>query len=152
MRLSLVCVLVVSFCAAALGMKPAIGLVAGQRGPHTPEKGSAERKAILDALRVPVEKKLKQPVIFNVDHFQVMDGWAFLLGAPRRPDGGKVDYSGTPYRQAVDAGAFDDGIIALLHQVGGNWRVVQYVIGATDVPYLDWDRKYRAPRAIFPHD
>jgi hypothetical protein len=32
--------------------------------PHVPEKGSVERKAIVDALRAPVEKQLKQPVIF----------------------------------------------------------------------------------------
>jgi hypothetical protein len=23
------------------------------------------------------------------------------------------------------------------------------VIGATDVPYVDWDKKYHAPKAIF---
>ncbi len=31
---------------------------------YTPEKGSAERKAILDALRAPVEKELKQKIVF----------------------------------------------------------------------------------------
>jgi hypothetical protein len=51
----------------------------------------------------------------------------------------------------VEAGAFDDSIVALLQQVGGKWRVVQYVIGATDVPYVDWDKKYHAPKAIFEH-
>jgi hypothetical protein len=35
----------------------------------TPEKGSAERKAILDALRVPVERELKQPIVFVTDNF-----------------------------------------------------------------------------------
>jgi hypothetical protein len=30
------------------------------QGVYTPERGSAERKAILDALRVPVERDLKQ--------------------------------------------------------------------------------------------
>lgn len=119
---------------------------------YTPEKGSPERKAILDALRVPVEKKLKQPVIFKIDHFKVQNGWAFLLGAPQKPDGGPLDYRGTVYQEAVDAGAFDDGVVALLHNVNGKWKVVQYVIGATDVPYVEWDKTYKAPRAIFPFD
>ena len=121
-------------------------------GPYTPERGSTERKAILDALRVPVEKQLKQPVIFKLDHLMVQSGWAFLLGQPQRPDGAQVDYSGTVYQDAVDAGAFDDGIVALLRNTNGKWRVTQYVIGATDVPYVDWDKKYRAPRAIFKLD
>ena len=125
--------------------------ILAQTGPYTPDKGSAERKAIADALRVPVERKLKQGVIFRIDHLMVRNGWAFLLGTPRRPDGGPIDYRNTPYAEAQKAGAFDDGVVALLHKVGGRWRVVQYVIGATDVPYVDWDRKYHAPAEIFPH-
>jgi len=125
--------------------------ISAQSRPYTPDKGSAERKAITDALRVPVERKLKQEVIFKIDHLKVQDGWAFLMGTPRRPNGGQVDYRNTPYAEAQKAGAFDDGVMALLHKVGGQWRVVQFVIGATDVAYLGWDRKFRAPAAIFPH-
>jgi hypothetical protein len=125
--------------------------ISAQSRPYTPDKGSAERKAITEALRVPVEKKLKQEVIFKIDHLTVQRGWAFLLGTPRRPDGGQIDYRYTAYAEAYKAGAFDDGVMALLHKVGGQWRVVQYVIGATDVAYLGWDRKFHAPAAIFPH-
>ena len=124
----------------------------GGAATYTPEKGSPERKAIVDALRVPVEKKLKQPVIFKIDHLKVQGGWAFLLGAPQKPDGSAIDYRGTIYQDAVDAGAFDNGIVALLHNVNGKWKVTQYVLGATDVPYVDWDKTYKAPRAIFPLD
>jgi hypothetical protein len=116
---------------------------------HTPERGSQERKAIMDALRPPVEKKLRQQVIFKVDHLKVQNGWAFLIGKPQRLDGTAVDYSDTVYRNAVGAGAFDDGIVALLREAEGKWKMVQYVIGATDVPYVDWDKKYHAPKAIF---
>jgi hypothetical protein len=105
----------------------------------------------MDALRVPVEKLLKQPIIFKVDHLKVMNGWAFLLGAPRRPDGGMPDLRGTPYQEAYNAGAFGDDVMGLLHNEKGKWRVVAHVIGATDVAYEGWDRKYHAPSAIFPH-
>lgn len=117
--------------------------------PHVPEKGSIERKAIVDALRVPVAKQLKQPVIFKIDHLKVQDNWAFLNGKPQTPDGSAIDYTNTVYQDALDAGAFDDGIVALLRKVNGKWTVVQYVIGATDVPYVDWDKEYRAPKRIF---
>ena len=117
--------------------------------PYTPERTSPERKAILDALRVPVERKLKQPVVFKVDHLLVQKGWAFMLGVPQKPDGSAVDYTGTVYQEAKDEGAFDDGVVALLRNANGKWRVIRYVIGATDVPYVDWDKKYRAPRGIF---
>ena len=119
---------------------------------YTPEKGSPERKAILEALRLPVEKKLNQQVIFKIDHFKVQNGWAFLLATPQKPDGSTPDYRGTVYQDAVEAGSFDNGVVALLHNVNGKWKVINYVIGATDVPYVDWDKTYRAPRAIFPFD
>lgn len=124
--------------------------VSAQQLAYTPEKGSTERKAITDALRVPVEKKLSQSVVFKINHLMVQDGWAFLFGAPQRPDGGKIDYSRTPYAEAQRADMFDDNIMALLHRVRGQWRVVNYVIGATDVAWIGWDRKYHAPSTIFP--
>lgn len=110
-----------------------------------------ELKAILDALRAPVEKKLKPPVLFKIDHISTQEGWAFMTGVPQRPGGKKIDYTKTPYAEQVKAGAFDDWIFALLRKRSGRWQVVDYTIGATDVGWMGWERKYRAPRAIFPY-
>jgi hypothetical protein len=53
-----------------------------QAGPtYTPKPGSAERKAIVDALRKPVSKKVKTRVIFELGYFQVRDGWAMVSGS-----------------------------------------------------------------------
>jgi hypothetical protein len=125
-------------------------MTAVAQSAYTPAKGSAERKAITDALRVPIEKKLKQNVVFKIDHLKIQDDWAFMLGAPRKTNGGQLDYSQSEYAEARRQGMFDDNIMALLQKVKGQWRVVQYIIGATDVAYLDWDEKYRAPSGIFP--
>jgi hypothetical protein len=116
---------------------------------RTPAPGSAERKGIADALRAPVEKELRQKVVFKLDHLKVSGDWAFLRGVPQRPGGGKVDYSATPYRQRIEDGVFDDWVCALLRKRAGKWQVVKYVIGATDVVYEGWDEEYHAPPAIF---
>jgi hypothetical protein len=118
---------------------------------YTPERGSAERKAIVDALRVPVERELKQKIVFTADTFNVQGNWAFLSGTPQTPDGGRPRYAGTVYADAVEAGAFDNNYFALMRKTSGRWRVVKYAIGCTDVCYLDWWRTFRAPKAIFPH-
>lgn len=86
---------------------------------------------------------------FKIDHLKVQNNWAFLTGRPQNSDGSAIDYTNTVYQEAVDSGAFDDGIVALLRRTGVKWTVVQYVIGATDVPYENWDKKYRAPKGIF---
>jgi len=118
---------------------------------HTPEKGSAERKAIVDALRVPVKKELKQDVIFVINDLNVSGTWAFLGGAPESPAGGPPDYSRTPYADEEENGAFDNNIFALFRKTGGKWKVVKYYIGCTDVCYATWWKDYKAPKAIFPY-
>ena len=126
-----------------------VAVPAARAQTTTPAAGSAERKAIAAALRAPVERELKQKVIFKIEHLKLQGGWAFLRGVPQRPDGGEVNYGSTPYGQRIEDGVFDDGIVALLRKKAGKWQVVKYVIGATDVPYVTWDKDYKAPSAIF---
>ncbi|HVG33307.1 MAG TPA: DUF3828 domain-containing protein [Pyrinomonadaceae bacterium] len=120
-----------------------------QEQPHTPAAQTPERKAITDALRVPVQKKLKKSVVFKIDHLKVQGGWAFLRGVPQLPNGKPMDYSDTSYRRQKELGMFDDQISALLKKEGEKWVVVVYDIGATDVVYLNWAEKYKAPPSIF---
>ena len=133
----------------SLGSQPSDSQASEQGQPYTPAPQTAERKAIADALRVPVEKELKKSVVFKIDHLKVQDGWAFLRGVPQRPNGKPMDYSNTSYRRQKELGMFDDQISALLQKRGEKWVVVTYDIGATDVVYLDWAEKYKAPPAIF---
>lgn len=117
---------------------------------YTPAKDSAERKAVLNALRIPVEKELKQKIQFVVNDFNVHGNWAFLSGEPQSATGEKPNYKNTKYREAVDEGMFDNNFFALLRKTGGKWKVVTYAIGCTDVCYLPWQKDYKAPKAVFP--
>ena len=118
---------------------------------YTPAKNSAERAAILNAIRVPLEKDLRQKIVFVTDDFNVRGAWAYVSGTPQTADGGRPDYRNTRYADAVDSGAFDNNIFALLKKTGGKWKIVNYAIGCTDVCYLDWWSRFKAPKAIFPH-
>ncbi len=117
---------------------------------HTPEKGSAERAAILNALRVPVEKELKQKIQFSIQTIKTQGAWAFVNGEPQNATGGEPDYKNTTYQDAIENGAFDNNFQALLKKTGGKWKVVTYAVGCTDVCWIGWDEKYKAPKAIFP--
>lgn len=128
----------------------ASAMLAYSQAVYTPEKGSAERREIMDALRVPVEKELGQKIVFAADHFRIYGNWAFLGGRPQTPSGTAPDYRWTPYEEARRAGAFDNNIFALLRKSGGRWKVVKYAIGCTDVCYLDWWRRFKAPKQVFP--
>lgn len=116
---------------------------------QTPKVGSPERKALMDALRLPVEKQLKKKVVFKVDHLKVQGDWAFLTGVPQQANGKAMDYRNTPYQALIDDGVFDNWICALLRKEHGKWQVLTFQIGATDVPWVGWSEEYKAPAAIF---
>ena len=134
----LLLVLILS-CASALA----------QNTPQTPEPDSPERKAIMNTLRVPVEKELKQNVVFSILQLKVQNGWAFLRSVPQQPEGKPVNYRNTRHQVAIENGMFDDVILALLRKKKGEWRVVVYDIGSTDYAAADWQEKYKAPPGIF---
>ncbi|SRR5581483_3098374 len=69
---------------------------------HTPEKGSSERQAIMDALRG------NQNVVFQVNYLKVHNGWAWVDTTP-------LDSKG---RATAEGGA------NLLHFENGTWRIM----------------------------
>jgi hypothetical protein len=91
-----------------------------------------------------------QSVIFQVDHLSVKDGFAFVSGRPLQPDGKRIDYTKTRYRQELADGVFADHLVALLRKSGSGWTLVTNQLGATDVPWVGWAKRYGAPREIFP--
>jgi hypothetical protein len=116
---------------------------------YTPERNSAERTAIFDALRVPVSKELKQDVQFVAERLKVQGDWAFIAGKAQGAQGGEVNWKVTKYQEDIDNGVFDDNLFALLKKSGDRWSVVTYAIGCTDVCYEGWAKQYKAPKAIF---
>jgi hypothetical protein len=121
----------------------------GQKQPYTPVAGSAERFALMDAIRPRVEHDLDQQVIFKVSRLKIQNGWAFAIVHPRQPDGREIDWSRTRFAQDYEAGMFSDLACVLLRKQGKGWRIVDYALGPSDVAYEDWSRRHGAPRAIF---
>jgi hypothetical protein len=74
--------------------------------PHTPGKGSPERKAIMDALR-PVYSQYGE-VVFVVNYLKVHNGWAWTDVTPLGPDNKAVAEGGP----------------ALLHYENDAWKVI----------------------------
>jgi hypothetical protein len=117
------------------------GVVFGET-PHTPPVNSAERKAILDALRPSFERDLKQKVKFDVSFFKVLDGWAFVLGTPQNAQTGK------PIRAERN---IDPDFCGLLHKnPQGEWTVIDHAAGFGDPFYASWVKSHKAPLTIFP--
>ena len=129
----------------------AVAQTAAAQRAHTPARGSAERQALMDALRGTVQRELGKPAIFEVRELRVLGDWAFADVTPRKPDGSAFDFRGTPMEQAWREGFVDDGMYAVLRRRDGRWRGVRHAIGPTDVAWMAWEDELRAPRALFPY-
>ena len=109
----------------------------------TPPPGSAERKAILDALCVPVERSYHAHVVFVVSYLKAGAGYAYVDAVAQRPNG-------KPFAdQDEGTGGF---LSAMLQKQGGRWRVLKWgSYGGTDL--IDECRKKypRAPAGLLPN-
>ena len=122
--------------------------VAAAQSPYTPRPGSAERAAIMDAIRPLCERDLKQKVIFKVQHLRVARGFALARVVPLRPNGGEINYSRTKYSDELEQGAFDGEGEALLRLDDGEWTLLEWRFGASDTEVPIWLEKHNAPRSL----
>ncbi|MBV2360595.1 hypothetical protein KUH32_12485 [Thalassococcus sp. CAU 1522] len=115
----------------------------------TPQRGTADRSALMDAARIPVEAALGLPVIFIVDVLRTDGRWAYLQAVPVNPDGTPLDWARTPLAAERARGVASDVVMVLIARTGGTWQAVDWVIGPTDVHWLSWTETYGLPETLF---
>ena len=96
-----------------------------------PRAGSAQRGAILNAIRPAVELELGSNVEFVPSCMQVWKGWALVAAEPQRKGGKKIDPRILPDWDNRDGLT----VTALLQFRYGRWNLVGHAIGATYVWY-----------------
>ena len=105
--------------------------------PHTPRPGSPERKAVLDALRKPVEKQARQKVVFHNVSIRVEKGWAFVTAISKDLTGKKLVLG-------------DLATSGLLRKQAGHWKVLHWGVAGDIGVTCEAAKKYpQAPKAIF---
>ncbi|MCE8005869.1 hypothetical protein [Aestuariivita sp.] len=120
------------------------------QGYSTPERGTALRAALMDAIRPHAEWMLGTPVQFVVRDLRVAGDVGFASLSPQRPGGAEINLVQTPgyARGALHAGADGNGAAmqVLYKRAGQTWVAVHWVIGATDVwwSYPPLCAEYRA--------
>lgn len=116
--------------------------------PRTsPERGSALRLSIMDALRPRVSEILGAPVTFMVDILEVEGHSAFYVGHPVHVDG--TEFSDDEVSRAFEGEVYD-GVrptIAWLVRTPEGWKLKELAINQSDVGgFLHWclDREMRS--------
>lgn len=116
---------------------------------YTPPVGSAERRAIMDAARVPIQGVVGRPLVFVVDVLNSDGTWVYLQAVPHNPDGSPMDWSRTLLARDWEAGFMSDIAMVLLRRGAKGWQVVDWVMGPTDVFWLNWAAEYGLPERFF---
>jgi hypothetical protein len=105
---------------------------------------SVERTQMLDLMRERVYDHVKQDVVFVVNHFKVMNNYAFFEATAQRKDGKEMDL--TLFLEDVDNCCYCG---ALFQKSNGKWHIIEGATFPNDV----WcagltDRYPNVPRAI----
>lgn len=109
-------------------------LVAGDY--REPERGSATRSSMMNAIRPHAEWNFGPPVEFVVSDLRVSGNVGYASLEPQRPGGDQIDLATTPMAAfgGYDPEFSDGASMHVLYQLsGGTWVAVHWSIGATDV-------------------
>lgn len=123
---------------------------AGQSGPDgVAAQTENAAGAAVDIARREAQRRIGRPLALDVKHMREIDGWMFILSELRGPDGALLDYGGTYLEGAAKEGGASHVFCALLERREEKWVVAATCLGATDVAWEDWDRRFGAPSALF---
>ena len=68
----------------------------------------------------------------------------------KHKNGKAMDFKGTPYeKQYALGGSISDNVFGLLKFENGAWKILTYSLDPTDVPYINWQKNYKAPKELF---
>ena len=115
----------------------------------SPQRGTIERKMILDAARPAMQREIGGEIEFVVSVIRTDGRWSFVQAVPQRPGGGRIDWAHTKFANEWRNDMMSDIVMALLRKSGTRWQVVDFVIGPTDVFWVSWVSQYRLPEALF---
>ena len=126
--------------------------VAGPAAPELNNEVSASdpiRLATIGPANRTLSEQVGQSVVINPEIFRSEGDWVFIYGPVRNIDGTEIDWSTTHLGQAAADGMMDGNLgIVLLNWHDGDWRVVEAVIGPTDVPQGGWPAEHHVSPAL----
>lgn len=128
------------------------GEAAGPAGPELNNELAADdpiRLAVVGGINANLSEQAGRSVVMQPEVMRSEGEWVFASGPVRNIDGSPVDWSATPLAEAASSGMMDgDNAVVLLHWDGLDWRVVESVIGPTDVPQVGWPAEHHVSPAL----
>lgn len=110
---------------------------------YEPKAGTPDRKAIMDAMRVPVSKQIGEPVEFT-GSVKISGNWA-------RFEGNVGTKSGKPPKKEDARFDLELDFLALLRKENGEWKVLSWGFSGDISAYMDAKKKFpEVPKELMP--
>lgn len=143
------------FVALALSVAACSEPAAPPSAPSAPAASEAPdpataRADVLAASAPIVSATIGLPVSLSPTTVNIQDDWAWVVAQPQTPEGGAIDWSATTFAEDAELGVLDGGgtTYVLLKRENGAWRVLDHVVGPTDVAWINWPTQYGAPAEL----
>jgi len=109
-----------------------------------------ERDAMVAALTPLASEDIGIPVALEVSAKRTEGDWGWIVAQPWTPEGAQIDWSTTRHASRAENGVMDGAgtTYALLRRQDGQWTVVAFTVGPTDVAWADWPQRYGAPASL----
>lgn len=118
-------------------------LAAPRSSVTLPKPGSALRREILNTLRKPIEREVKQTVVFYDVTLRIKSDWAYVSATPRDTKGRQLRRYSSPLT--------DPDVAALLRRQGKRWKLLDWGASTDAEPIIRMRHRYpKAPRSLFP--
>jgi len=108
-----------------------------------------ERTILLDAAHAVIAPEIGRPIAFLIDGLRSYGPWAYLSAVPVEPDGQPLDWLQTNFADAWRGDMMSDTVMVFFHDDGSGWRVLDWVIGPTDVYWVGWMMDHDLPQGLF---
>jgi hypothetical protein len=134
---------------AACSEPPPPAEPAAPPAPEAPSADAASADVLAAAVPI-VSATIGTPVSLSPSTMNVQNDWAWLVAQPQTPTGGEIDWSTTAFAEDAALGILDGGgtTYVLLKRENGAWRVLDHVVGPTDVAWSNWPTQYGAPAEL----
>lgn len=102
------------------------------------------------ALTPTLSQDIGRPISLSVLTSATDGDWGWIVADPTTPEGAQIDWPQTNYADELLEDELDqDGrTYALLRLENGQWRVVEFAVGPTDVAWTDWPQRHGAPASL----
>lgn len=134
----------------SLGVLPLVLTLLFAEGPAAmePAPGSGSYMSVLNAMMPSLRRDISPDVGLNVEVMQVEGDWAYAQFVPIDIDG-PIDWSKTRFAADHAAGRMSPWVFALLHRdATGEWRVLEYRIGAATADWPTWIAHHHPPDVL----